>query len=169
MRKSPRSKARNPEEAVKLYEHKLAKRWPFLEARGYDLDHATDYRVFGKTVRDDKRPTVQGMIQSDNYFFYHSQNHHGYIFVHALTTGERINIRGLMFETFAEAYNYAHRYGCTIGKKPLEVDIRDFMCLYDSDDIDMFVDKIDITYGMEHRDNMRDPFANRQHLRRRNE
>lgn len=140
--------ARNPQQARELYEYKMAKRWPFLEARAYDTEYDSDYHTFGKTIRaNGNKPDPKGIIQSDNYFFYHSKIRDAYIFVHCLRRFDRIFIRGLAFESISSAYSYAHRYGCKIHKRPLQLDITDFMTVYDADDIDMVIDKIDPVFG----------------------
>lgn len=145
-------KAKNPHEACALYAHKLQKRFPFNDIRGYDFEELTDYRTYGKTLREDNKPNVRQYANAYGLFYLHStvkqpDGSSAYIFVHCIKELSDIKFRGLMFTNYSEAYRYANAHGCHIIRKPtFSMDILDFLQA-DTDDIDLFVDRVDFGFG----------------------
>lgn len=141
-------RARNPTEAKQLYDHKLSKRYPFHVARAYDWEAMEDFRAYGRMVRQDNLPQVDGITFDNQYFWLHTQSVlHGctsYTFIHLLTENGTTQFRPLLFDCFSAAYRYAHAYGCQVNKRPLYIaSILDFMAEA-MDDVDMFIDCISI-------------------------
>lgn len=145
-------KLRNdPNTARDLYEYKTDKRWPFIQATGYDWDEITEYRVYSKIVQEDNKPIVRGMTHDTAYFYLHSSfrlsSPNGYAygpqcytFIHLEQKYGNVRFRGLCFTDFSEAYRYANAYGCTIVKS--DAVVLDFID-YITDkltNIDVFVD-----------------------------
>jgi len=135
-----------------LYRHKLDKKYPFLDARGYDYEDMDDFRKYSEAARRGGMPAVKGFSYDNAYFFLHSsvrvQNQLCYIFIHMLKDKGNIHFKGLMFDDFSTAYRYAYAHGCHITKKQsIEVDLTDLIA-GEVDDIDMFVDSIDYSSGL---------------------
>lgn len=114
------------------------------------MEHANDFRAFGKFVRPDCLPNVKGIVFDNSYFWLHSQSTlHGcitYTFIHAISEAGTVVFRPLMFDKseLSAAYRYAIAYGCKVNKKPtLDITILDFMA--DAmEDIDLFVETIQL-------------------------
>lgn len=141
-------RAKNPTEARQLYDHKLSKKYPFHTARGYDWEHMENFRAYGRTVREDNKPHIEGITFDNEYFWLHAQSTlHGcitYTFIHLQTENGTTYFRPLLFTEFSSAYRYAFAYGCQVNKKPIYIaSILDFMAEA-MDDVDMFADCISI-------------------------
>jgi hypothetical protein len=141
-----RPRAANPQEARALYEHKINKRYPFV-AKGYDSEYDCDYRIYGKTVREDKLPVARAITCDTAFFFLNSQQTfrgcETYTFIHMVIDGPIEQFKALLFTEFASAYRYAIAHGCHINKKPdVRMSILDFLQA-DTEDVDMFVEAID--------------------------
>lgn len=140
-----------PNKARELYEHKLNKRWPFLQARGYDWEEITDYHSYGRTIRPDNLPTVRAYQRETDFFYLHStkvlRGVQCYTFLHIRRdTGD---VRGLMFTDFTSAYRYAYAHGCHIVRKPQTFeDITEYMRVKYADDADLFT-MFDVVVGRQ--------------------